>query len=198
MTSTCQAGQTDGTGNHTAGTSSSAYAVPNEKDASNVNLTLACQSITCMPAFEVSLILPCESSVLLHPLESHRCPHHFCTSLDLCRNSDRKAAKKIIRQPPQEDSLLARLAQERSFSTSQLQLQQTGGLFGTKNTTFGQKPATGGFGTRFNLAIATDTSNTPQPQVLAFFYQTQPQTTVAFANTSQQTQTGSFGIWCQV
>lgn len=57
------AGQFDGTGNITTGTSNPTYAAFNEKDATNANLTLAYQSITCMPAyrgysFEVSLIFP--------------------------------------------------------------------------------------------------------------------------------------------
>ena len=56
------AGQLDG-GNITTGTSNPNYAPFNEKDATNTNLTLAYQSITCMPAyrgysFEVSLIFP--------------------------------------------------------------------------------------------------------------------------------------------
>ena len=57
------AGQFDGTGNITTGTSNPSYAAFNEKDATNTSLTLAYQSITCMPAyrgysFEVSLIFP--------------------------------------------------------------------------------------------------------------------------------------------
>lgn len=60
---TSLAGQFDGTGNVTTGTSNPAYTVFNEKDTTNTNLTLAYQSITCMPAyrgysFEVSLIFP--------------------------------------------------------------------------------------------------------------------------------------------
>ena len=57
------AGQFDGAGNITTGTSAPTYAAYNEKDATNTNLTLAYQSITCMPAyrgysFEVSLMFP--------------------------------------------------------------------------------------------------------------------------------------------
>ena len=57
------AGQFEGTGNITTGTSNPAYSAFNEKDATNAALTLAYQSITCMPAyrgysFEVSLIFP--------------------------------------------------------------------------------------------------------------------------------------------
>ena len=57
------AGQFDGAGSITTGTSNPVYAAFNEKDSTNANLTLAYQSITCMPAyrgysFEVSLIFP--------------------------------------------------------------------------------------------------------------------------------------------
>ncbi|KAF9780056.1 nucleoporin autopeptidase-domain-containing protein [Thelephora terrestris] len=236
-------GQFDGAGSITTGTSNPTYVAFNEKDATNANLTLAYQSITCMPAYRGysfeelrlqdyqqnrkaattggfgagtfgSTTQPTTTGGLFGQNQPTTQPTQSAfgggtgafgstgttTGTGFGAFGQQQQQQQPQQQPQQQQQqqpsgtgfgAFSQTQPQQStgfasggFGTTQPQ-QQTGGLF--SGSTFGQKPATTGFGTTTAGTGAFGTGT-------GAFGQTQPQTTTTFGNTpQQQPQTNAFG-----